>query len=791
VINFSDPPRRSLTRDDPSAFAAPAHFGPFRVLHQIGVGALGPVFRTYEPERDRLVAVKAFRLDITPEQARSLADELARAADAGLFHPSIVEPIAAGVEGSLAYNAEEYVAAESLDVAMRHYAPSRIETVLPFITQLAGAIDFARTVGVGHGALHPRDIFITPEEARATGFGVVEALERVGLRAPVRRPYSPPERIAGTTWSTEADVFSLAAITFELLTGRRPAGLGAEIGQIAAADDAVARALHSVLARAMSDDPSRRYQTALAFASALDAASHGRTDERPSGIPSAGETTAAPTDDVAAIGTALEATPSPGPQPATKDALGAFFEEESFEAEEVALEEQEAGGEDEGPEEESEEADISLERNDDEAHHQLTLKEMSEPAPPELGSPMDDDSAIEAEADRYSGDDFLLDAAGAASGSGLASPDEFARRGSSPGARVMDEVTAAKPPSGVSADEFGPDTHDRRTSPKAPPAVAAAAMATARGPATYGSTFDRYTSPIEDVPAPEPRSRWPLALTLLLGLIAGFAGGYALWGRSATAPSESREFSEQAVGRPADARPSAGAAAKPPASPAPASGQPAAGQRSSTPPPVRGDATQSSAGASSGGAASSASVAVPPAERSPARATSGALTVRSTPAGAGVSVNGRWRGRTPLTLEKLAFGRYDVRVVQPGYQAARETVTLSSADASRSLSVRLQQETRPSKPAAAKPAPAKPAPFPSLARPQKFTGAIYVDSRPRGASVFVDGRRVGVTPIRVPDVPIGAHVVRLELPDHQIWSVSARVTAGEQARVTGSLERIQ
>ena len=102
----------------------------------------------------------------------------------------------------MAYCAEEYVAAESLDVAMRHYAPAPIATVLPFITQLAGAIDFARAAGVGHGALHPRDIFVTPEEARATGFGVVEALERVGLRAPVRRPYSPPERIAGQPWDT-------------------------------------------------------------------------------------------------------------------------------------------------------------------------------------------------------------------------------------------------------------------------------------------------------------------------------------------------------------------------------------------------------------------------------------------------------------------------------------------------------------------------------------------------------------------------------------------------------------
>ncbi|HVJ26795.1 MAG TPA: protein kinase, partial [Vicinamibacterales bacterium] len=246
------------------------------MLHQVGVGALGPVFRTYEPTRDRLVAVKVFRLDVTPEQAQSLADELAAAADAGLFHPSVVEPIAAGVEGTVAYRAEEYVAAETLDVALRHYAPAPIDKVLLLITQLAGAIDFARSAGVGHGALHPRDIFVTPEEARATGFGVVEALERVGLRAPVRRPYSAPERVSGGAWGTPADVFSLAAIAYELLTGRRPAGTGAQIGTVSGTTAGHhPGALHAVFVQAMDDDPARRYQTALGFASALDAASRG------------------------------------------------------------------------------------------------------------------------------------------------------------------------------------------------------------------------------------------------------------------------------------------------------------------------------------------------------------------------------------------------------------------------------------------------------------------------------------------------------------------------------------
>ena len=174
----------------------------------------------------------------------------------------------------MAYRAEEYVAAESLDVAMRHYAPATLDKALPFITQLAAAIDFARAAGVGHGALHPRDIFVTPDEARATGFGVVDALERLGQRAPVRRPYSPPERIAGEAWGTPADVFSLGVIAFELLTGRRPSGLGEQMGTLTGASlGEQADAIREVLQKAVHEVPGERYPTAGAFAAALAEAS--------------------------------------------------------------------------------------------------------------------------------------------------------------------------------------------------------------------------------------------------------------------------------------------------------------------------------------------------------------------------------------------------------------------------------------------------------------------------------------------------------------------------------------
>jgi hypothetical protein len=731
------------------------------VLHQIGVGALGPVFRTYEPERDRLVAVKAFRLDITPEQAQSLADELSRAAEAGLFHPSIVEPIAAGVAGTVAYRAEEYVAAESLDVAMRQYAPAPIATVLPFITQLAGAIDFARAAGVGHGALHPRDVFVTPEEARATGFGVVEALERVGLRAPVRRPYSPPERIAGAAWATPADVFSLAAITYELVTARRPAGLGREIGTLTAGTPNVwMDSLHAVLARAMDPEPSARFATALAFAAALEAAARG--DASDATLPMAPPVGAAP-----AASTLLADSP-----PTIVSARSPLAPRNGKQLE---------GEKDD--EEDDEEDDIAAEQLEDEADHQLRLSEREDVFRRDPSLPLEADIEAEAEADRFVGDDFLLDAAAAVSAAPLKPHDRRARDlpiDADPADTLVD-VRALDDDEVVVEDS---------TSPLFEP------------PALNDETVRRPRSdtalPYASIPVPahslgheevvvSERSPFRAVALLIAGLAVGLIGGYAIWGRgtappvattgttaasgaaTATTPAPGREFSEQAVTpRPPQAVDGAGAPAASGAKPDP-------------------------------GRTADRGVATPP---KAAAASSGTLVIRSTPVGAGVTLNGRWRGRTPLTLDALPFRRYDVRVVQPGFTAVTETVVLSADTPARSLTLQLPPQAAASqaRPAAPRETPATPPrtaarPAPSRAEPQAgptvFTGSIYVDSRPRGARVTVDGKPVGVTPIRVPDVRIGTHVVRLELADHRWWSTTTRVIAGQEQRVTGSLERIQ
>ena len=80
----------STLHTDASGTAPPDAFGPFRVLHQIGAGVLGPVYRAYQPDPGRLVAVKQFRLDLPPETSHRFVAALDQSANAGVIIQAIV-----------------------------------------------------------------------------------------------------------------------------------------------------------------------------------------------------------------------------------------------------------------------------------------------------------------------------------------------------------------------------------------------------------------------------------------------------------------------------------------------------------------------------------------------------------------------------------------------------------------------------------------------------------------------------------------------------------------------------
>ena len=256
-----------------TSYSPPPAFGRFKLLHQIGAGVLGPVFRTHDPEHERLVAVKAFTIDLTPEQASALAAELTRLAALGIDAPYLAAPLAAGVEEFVPYVAVPYVSGESLDAAIRQYGPAPAGDAMRLITHVAEALDAASLAGVHHGSLHPRDIIVTPGDTHVTGIGVAQALARVGLHGPVRRPYVAPEREGGDEWGAPADIYALAAIAYEVLTGRRALpGTDQPLPGLADLHVHDAAALREVIEAAFDPDPARRPARARDFAVAFAAA---------------------------------------------------------------------------------------------------------------------------------------------------------------------------------------------------------------------------------------------------------------------------------------------------------------------------------------------------------------------------------------------------------------------------------------------------------------------------------------------------------------------------------------
>ena len=215
------------------------------------------------------MAVKVFRLDLPPERVHQLVAEFERLIAAGLAHPGIAAPLATGIDGVVAYLAQDYVAADSLDIILRAGSAPPAD-VLRVASHLADALDFAAAVNITHGALSPRDVLVSQDEVRVTGLGVARALERIGVAPPVRRPYTAPERTAGPAWDRRADVFSLAAMMHEMLWGRRVSGTGTQAADaLTALAGGDLAALRRMFARALADDPAERFGTALAFADGL------------------------------------------------------------------------------------------------------------------------------------------------------------------------------------------------------------------------------------------------------------------------------------------------------------------------------------------------------------------------------------------------------------------------------------------------------------------------------------------------------------------------------------------
>ncbi len=209
---------------------SPTHrFGRYEIRSELGSGAMGVVYRGYDPEIGRQVAIKTIKrtLDLPPSKRKEYLERFRREAQAAgrlSGHANIVPVFDVGLEGDLPYIVMAYVEGQSLD-RMRRKQTLTEEQVAGIVGNICAALEHAHRNGIIHRDVKPANILMTPAGAVLTDFGIARLdgseLTRAGtfLGSP---SYMSPEQVRGTAIDGRSDLFSLAVIAYLLLTGEKP-----------------------------------------------------------------------------------------------------------------------------------------------------------------------------------------------------------------------------------------------------------------------------------------------------------------------------------------------------------------------------------------------------------------------------------------------------------------------------------------------------------------------------------------------------------------------------------------
>jgi tRNA A-37 threonylcarbamoyl transferase component Bud32 len=266
--------------------------GRYKIVGELGRGAMGVVYHAIDPNIGRSVAIKTihFGAGRKPEEQNRLRERLFREArSAGILsHPGIVTIYDVEQQGELAYIAMEFVDGPTLDQVLSDAQPIPPERMFSILGQTSVALDYAHQKGIVHRDIKPANIMIARDgTAKIADFGIakITAADQLTMTGNIvgTPHYMSPEQVQGQPVDGRSDQFSLAVIAFEMLTGEKPyAGehLTTVVYKIVAEEPAaphrlnptIGVAIESVLRKSLAKKPDLRYATCQEFAGALEKA---------------------------------------------------------------------------------------------------------------------------------------------------------------------------------------------------------------------------------------------------------------------------------------------------------------------------------------------------------------------------------------------------------------------------------------------------------------------------------------------------------------------------------------
>lgn len=269
--------------------------GRFCIERELGRGTNGIVYLSRDPIIDREVAIKTFNPDLSTLQRKGCEEQFINEARAAgrLSHPHIVTIYEASCEGGATYVAMEYLKGKPLSKMIEDKHVFRCGEIAAIFWKIADALAYAHDKGVIHRDIKPANIFMVGDkDPQLVDFGIARAPNRVpGMAGNGDAPYTmyhkatllgtpaymSPEQALQQQTDARSDVYSLGAVMYELLTGRKPFVAG-DVGQLLdkiaykapkqlrEINPMVPDILAGIVMRAMAKRPEKRYQSAAGMA---------------------------------------------------------------------------------------------------------------------------------------------------------------------------------------------------------------------------------------------------------------------------------------------------------------------------------------------------------------------------------------------------------------------------------------------------------------------------------------------------------------------------------------------
>ena len=215
--------------------------GPYHVIHRLGEGGMGVVYKALDTRLKRFVAIKILRPEILADADRRRRFVQEAQAASALNHPNIVTVHDIGTQDGVDYMAMEYVAGKTLD-AMIPRKGMRIKDVLHIGIEIAAGLERAHSAGIVHRDLKPGNVIVGEDgQVKILDFGLAKLTERggneksltdtVGFDALERHTkegtvlgtaaYMSPEQAEGRRVDARSDIFSFGSLLYEMVTGER------------------------------------------------------------------------------------------------------------------------------------------------------------------------------------------------------------------------------------------------------------------------------------------------------------------------------------------------------------------------------------------------------------------------------------------------------------------------------------------------------------------------------------------------------------------------------------------